>query len=34
MAGPIMGRLKRSNFLEELTGKVHLSHNEARSFGD
>ena len=29
--GPIMDRLKRSNFLEELTGKVHLSQFEAVS---
>jgi SulP family sulfate permease len=27
--GPIMDRLKRSHFLEELTGKVHLSQYEA-----
>jgi len=27
--GPIMDRLKRSNFLEELTGKVHLRHYDA-----
>ena len=31
MAGPIMDRLKRSHFLEELTGKVHLSQFEAVS---
>jgi sulfate permease, SulP family len=29
--GPIMDRLKRSHFLEELTGKVHLSQFEAVS---
>jgi SulP family sulfate permease len=29
--GPIMDRLKRSHFLEELTGKVHLSQYEAVS---
>jgi SulP family sulfate permease len=27
--GPVMDRLKRSHFLEELTGKVHLSQYEA-----
>jgi len=27
--GPIMDRLKRSHFLEELTGKVHLRHYDA-----
>jgi hypothetical protein len=31
MAGQIMDRLKRSHFLEELTGKVHLSQFEAVS---
>jgi MFS superfamily sulfate permease-like transporter len=25
--GPVMDRLKRSHFLDELTGKVHLSHS-------
>ena len=29
--GPIMDRLKRSHFLEELTGKVHLTQYEAVS---
>jgi SulP family sulfate permease len=29
--GPIMDRLKRSHFLEELTGKVHLSQFDAVS---
>ena len=29
--GPIMDRLKRSHFLEELTGKVHLTQFEAVS---
>jgi len=29
--GPIMDRLKRSHFLEELTGKVHLTHYDAVS---
>jgi len=29
--GPVMDRLKRSPFLEELTGKVHLSHFDAIS---
>jgi SulP family sulfate permease len=27
--GPIMDRLKRSHFLEELTGKVHLRQYDA-----
>lgn len=27
--GPILDRLKRSHFLKELTGKVHLSHYDA-----
>ena len=27
--GPVMDRLKRSHFLEELTGKVHLTHFDA-----
>jgi SulP family sulfate permease len=27
--GPVMDRLKRSHFLHELTGKVHLTHYEA-----
>ena len=27
--GPVMDRLKRSNFLEELTGQVHLRHYDA-----
>ena len=27
--GPVMDRLKRSHFLEELTGKVFLSQHEA-----
>ncbi len=27
--GPVMDRLKRSHFLQELTGKVHLSQYEA-----
>ena len=27
--GPVMDRLKRSRFLEELTGKVHLTHYDA-----
>jgi SulP family sulfate permease len=31
MVGPIMNRLRRSHFLEELTGKVHLSQFEAVS---
>jgi SulP family sulfate permease len=29
--GPVMDRLKRSRFLEALTGKVHLSHFDAVS---
>ncbi len=29
--GPVMGRLKRSDFLEQLTGKVHLSQYDAVS---
>jgi len=29
--GPVMDRLKRSHFLQELTGKVHLSHFDAVS---
>jgi SulP family sulfate permease len=29
--GPIMDRLKRSHFLGELIGKVHLSQDEAVS---
>ena len=29
--GPIMDRLKRSHFLDELTGKVHLTHFDAVS---
>ena len=29
--GPIMDRLKRSHFLDELTGKVHLTHYDAVS---
>jgi len=29
--GPVMDRLKRSHFLEELTGKVHLTHFDAVS---
>jgi CheY-like chemotaxis protein len=29
--GPVMGRLKRSHFLEELTGKVHLTQFDAVS---
>jgi SulP family sulfate permease len=29
--GPVMDRLKRSHFLDELTGKVHLSHFDAVS---
>ena len=29
--GPVMDRLKRSHFLEELTGKVHLSQFDAVS---
>jgi SulP family sulfate permease len=29
--GPVMDRLKRSHFLQELTGKVHLSQYEAVS---
>jgi SulP family sulfate permease len=29
--GPVMDRLKRSHFLEELSGKVHLTHFEAVS---
>jgi SulP family sulfate permease len=29
--GPIMDRLKRSHFLDGLTGKVHLTHFEAVS---
>jgi SulP family sulfate permease len=27
--GPVMDRLKRSHFLDELTGKVFLSQHEA-----
>ena len=27
--GPVMDRLKRSHFFEELTGKVHLTQNDA-----
>jgi SulP family sulfate permease len=27
--GPVMDRLKQSHFLQELTGKVHLSHFDA-----
>ena len=27
--GPIMDRLKRSHFLEELTGKIHLTRYDA-----
>ena len=27
--GPVMDRLKRSHFLEELTGKVHLTQYDA-----
>jgi SulP family sulfate permease len=27
--GPVMDRLKRSNFIEELTGKVHLTQYSA-----
>ena len=27
--GPIMDRLKKSHFLKELTGKVHLRHYDA-----
>ena len=29
--GPVMDRLKRSHFLQELTGKVHLTHYDAVS---
>ena len=29
--GPVMDRLKRTHFLEELTGKVHLTHFDAVS---
>ncbi len=29
--GSVIDRLKRSHFLEELTGKVHLSHYDAVS---
>ena len=29
--GPVMDRLKGSHFLEELTGKVHLTHYDAVS---
>ena len=29
--GPVMDRLKRSHFLAELTGKVHLTHYVAAS---
>jgi SulP family sulfate permease len=29
--GPVMDRLKRSHFLEELTGKVHLTQYDAVS---
>jgi sulfate permease, SulP family len=29
--GPVMDRLKKSHFLAELTGKVHLSHFDAVS---
>jgi sulfate permease, SulP family len=29
--GPVMDRLKRSHFLEKLTGKVHLTHYDAVS---
>lgn len=29
--GPVMDRLKRSHFLDELTGKVHLTHYDAVS---
>ena len=29
--GPVMDRLKRSHFLEELTGKVHLTQFDAVS---
>ncbi len=29
--GPVMDQLKRSHFLEELSGKVHLSHFDAVS---
>jgi len=29
--GPVMDRLKKSHFLEELTGKVHLTHYDAVS---
>ena len=29
--GPVMDRLKRSHFLAELTGKVHLTHFDAVS---
>ena len=29
--GPVMDRLQRSHFLEELTGKVHLTHYDAVS---
>ena len=31
LKGPVMDRLKRSHFLQELTGKVHLSHFDAVS---
>ena len=27
--GPVMDQLKRSHFLQELTGQVHLSHFDA-----
>jgi SulP family sulfate permease len=27
--GPVMDQLKRSHFLQELSGKVHLSHFDA-----
>jgi SulP family sulfate permease len=27
--GPVMDRLERSHFLQELTGKVHLTHFDA-----
>jgi len=27
--GPVMDRLKRSHFLEELTGKIHLTQYDA-----
>jgi SulP family sulfate permease len=29
LKGPVMDQLERSNFLQELTGKVHLSHFDA-----